>query len=68
MPQFIHAVQKTQAIFLEASATLPKSSLYSNKALFSEPIVHRAFRSNCQEWRLNSAIKGVEGAVKRKEV
>ena len=27
---------KTQAIFLEASATLPKSSLYSNEALFSE--------------------------------
>ena len=50
MPQFIHAVPKTQAIFLEASATLPKSSLYSNKALFSEQILHKAFRSNSEVW------------------
>ena len=62
MPQFIHAVPKqTQAIFLEASATLPKSSLYSNKALFSEQITYIKLSASTVRGGRWTAIKGEEG-------
>ena len=61
--QFIQPVPNSQAILLKASAMLPKSSLYSDGALFSE-VSTKIFR-NYRGEKEGSKEDREEKAVKR---